>query len=67
MSHCWPFYLINLRYLKFIRNLTSERQLLDSAMAITAMGLGLAGTMVPLSHTGHAGCYGGPSQCALFS
>lgn len=43
--------LMNLRYLKFIRNLTSERQLLDSATAITAMGLGLAGSMVPLAQT----------------
>jgi hypothetical protein len=43
--------LMNLRYLKFIRNLTSERQLLDSATAITAMGLGLAGSMVPLALT----------------
>ena len=43
--------LMNLRYLKFIRNLTAERQLLDSATAITAMGLGLAGSMVPLALT----------------
>ena len=43
--------LVNLRYLKFIRSLTSERQLLDAATAISIMGLGLAGSMVPLAQT----------------
>jgi hypothetical protein len=43
--------LMNLRYLQFICNLTSERQLLDSATAITLVGLGLAGSTVPLAQT----------------
>lgn len=43
--------LMNLRYLQFIRKLTSERQLLDSATGITLLGLGLAGSAVPYAQT----------------
>ncbi len=43
--------LINLQYLKFIRSLTSERQLLDTATAISILGLGLSGSLVPLAET----------------
>lgn len=43
--------LINLRYLEFIRNLTSDRQLLESAVGMAVLGLNLAGTAVPLAQT----------------
>ena len=43
--------LINLRYLQWIRNLTRDRQLLDSATSISLLGLTLAGATVPLAET----------------
>jgi hypothetical protein len=43
--------LINLRYIQFIRNLTCERQLLDSATAMLSLGLNLAGATVPAAGT----------------
>jgi len=36
--------LMNIRYIQFVRKLTSERQLLDSAVAMLTIGLNLAGT-----------------------
>lgn len=38
--------LMNIRYIQFIRTLTSEKQLLDSAAAMLVLGLNLAGTSV---------------------
>jgi hypothetical protein len=43
--------LINLRYLEFVRNLTKDRQLLDSAVGMALLGLNLAGTAVPAAQT----------------
>ncbi len=43
--------LTNLRYLQWIRNLTRDRQLLDSATSISLLGLTLAGATVPLAET----------------
>jgi hypothetical protein len=36
--------MMNIRYIQFVRKLTSERQLLDSAAAMLTLGLNLAGT-----------------------
>lgn len=38
--------MMNIRYIQFIKQLTSERQLLDSATDMLALGLNLAGTSV---------------------
>lgn len=43
--------LMNIRYIQFIRQLTSERQLLDSAADMLTLGLSLAGTSVSASGT----------------
>jgi hypothetical protein len=43
--------LINLRYLEFVRNLTCDQQLLDSAVGMALLGLNLAGTAVPYAQT----------------
>ena len=39
--------LMNIRYIQFVRRLTSERQLLDSATQMLTLGLSLAGAAVP--------------------
>ena len=43
--------LINIRYIQFIRQLTAERQLLDSAAGMLELGLNLAGTAVAAAGT----------------
>jgi len=43
--------LMNIRYIQFVRQLTVERQLLDSAVAMLSLGLNLAGASVAASGT----------------
>lgn len=43
--------LMNIRYIQFVRQLTSDRQLLDSASGILMLGLNLAGTSVSSAAT----------------
>jgi hypothetical protein len=43
--------LANIQYIKFVRQLTSERQLLDSAASMLTLGLNLAGTAVSAAGT----------------
>lgn len=43
--------LTNIRYIQFIRQLTSERQLLDSAAEMLTLGLSLAGASVSAAST----------------
>jgi hypothetical protein len=43
--------LINLRYLEFVRKLTRDRQLLDSAVGMALLGLNLSSTAVPFAQT----------------
>ena len=43
--------MMNIRYIQFIRNLTSEKQLLDTAVAMLTLGLNLAGASFAAAST----------------
>jgi hypothetical protein len=43
--------MMNIRYIQFVRSLTSEKELLDTAVALLTLGLNIAGASVAASST----------------